>query len=113
MLPRYVEEDFDDEELTRIFEEAEKRKIIEHQKKEAKRDEHERVFRNYFRLNNAFNNSKKEYDDATAIMLLVSEGKMTSKLSMTEIKKNLQDKYFIMKNAASEMQKCKELLSTF
>jgi len=124
MLPRYVEEDFDDPELTQIFNEAEEqddkfnlfeeeKKEEEDKKKEEKKDKYNMIYRRFIELKNLVSHYKKEYDDATEIMLLVSEGKMTSKLSMSELIKNLKDKYAIMKSASDEMQKCKYFLSTF
>ena len=129
MLPRYVEEDFDDPELTQIFNEAEERddklnlveedkkkeekKEEEDKKKEEKKDKYNMIYRRFIELKIFVSHYKKEYDDATEIMLLVSEGKMTSKLSMSELIKNLKDKYAIMKSASDEMQKCKYFLSTF
>jgi hypothetical protein len=130
MLPRYIEEDFDDPELTQIFNEAEERddklnlfeeeedkkkedKKKEDKKKEEKKDKYNMIYRRFLELKNLVSHYKKEYDDATEIMLLVSEGKMTSKLSMSELIKNLKDKHAIMKSASDEMQKCKYFLSTF
>ncbi len=126
MLPRYVEEDFDDIELTQIFNEAEerdyklnlfeeeeKKKEEEDKQKEEKKDKYNTIYRRFLELKNLVSHYKKEYDDATEIMLLVSEGKMTSKLSMNELIKNLKDKYAIMKSASDEMQNCKYFLSTF
>jgi hypothetical protein len=124
MLPCYVEEDFDDIELTQIFNEAEEhydklnlfeeeQKKEEDKKEEEKKDKYNMIYRRFLELKNFVSHYKKEYDDATEIMLLVSEGKMTSKLSMSELIKNLKDKYAILKSASDEMQKCEYFLNTF
>ncbi len=112
MLPRYVEENFDDIELTKIFNEAEendaKIKATEEQE-----DEYEQMLSYFLKLKSDVIIYTKDFDDATDIMLMVSEGKMTSKLSINELIKNTKDKYAIMKNASDELQKCKDFLSTF
>ncbi len=112
-LPRYVEEDFDDPELTQIFNEAEENKKQEKLIEKQKKEEYDRVLRRFLRLNHDVITFKKDYDDATEIMLQVSKGTMTSKLSLSELKKDFKDKYFIMKNGYDELQKCKDFLSTF
>jgi hypothetical protein len=122
MLPRYVEEKFDDPELTLIFNEAEEReaKLNEAEEIRAKEEEHENLLQNFLRLKHKLLICTKESDDASEIMLQVSEGKMTSKLPMSELIKNFRDKCMMVNNVTDmlqkckdEMHKCKESLSKF
>ena len=113
MLPRYVEEKFDDMELTEIFKAVEEReaKLKEVEEFRAmKEEEHEHLLRNFLRLKHKLLICTKESDEATENMLLVSEGKMTSKLPMTELIKNFKDNCVIVKNVTDMLQKCKDEL---
>ncbi len=113
MLPRYIEEDFDDPELTKIFNEAEERAAKEKIIKEQQKAEYQKILRRFLKLKSDLIIYTKDFDDATEIMLLVSEGKMTSKSTLNELIKNTKDKHFIMKNTSEELKKCTNFLSTF
>jgi hypothetical protein len=113
MLPRYVEEKFDDIELTEIFKAAEERDAKRKEAEEfrlMKEEEHEHLLRNFLRLKHKLLICTKESDEATENMLMVSEGKMTSKLPMSELIKNFKDNCVIVKNVTGMLEQCKNEL---